>query len=61
MFISTTAVSLPKSDGTVFIENQLLHIPHPAYSPDFALSDFWPSGVSRLDSLAQVLPSPKND
>jgi hypothetical protein len=24
-----------------FIENQLLHVLHPAYSPDLAASDFW--------------------
>jgi hypothetical protein len=39
--ISATAGSLLKSGGTAFIENQLLHIPHPPYSPDFAPSDFW--------------------
>jgi hypothetical protein len=24
-----------------FVENQLLHVPHPTYSPDLAPSDFW--------------------
>jgi hypothetical protein len=38
-----------------FIENQLLHVPHPSYSPDLA-----PSGISKLDSLAEAAPSPKN-
>jgi hypothetical protein len=26
--------------GKVFTANQLLHVPHPLYSPDLALSDF---------------------
>jgi hypothetical protein len=25
-----------------FIENQLLHVVHPSYGPDWASSDFWP-------------------
>jgi hypothetical protein len=33
--------SLLKSDGTVFIENQLLQVPHPPYSPDLTPSYFW--------------------
>jgi hypothetical protein len=32
---------LIKSDGTVFIENQLLHVPQPLYHSDLAPSDFW--------------------
>jgi hypothetical protein len=39
--ISDLARSLLTSDETVFIENQLLHITHSPYSPDFAPSDFW--------------------
>jgi hypothetical protein len=33
--------SLLKSDETVFIKNQLLHVPDPPKSPDLAPSDFW--------------------
>jgi hypothetical protein len=33
--------SLLKSDGTIFIENQLLHVPHLSYNPDLVLSDLW--------------------
>jgi hypothetical protein len=29
---------------TVFDENSLVPVPHPPYSPDLALSDFWSFG-----------------
>jgi hypothetical protein len=33
--------SLLKNYGTIFIENQLLHVPRPPYRLDLAPSDFW--------------------
>jgi hypothetical protein len=44
----------------VFIENQLLHVPHPPYTPDMARRTSGYSRVSRLDSLAKGLLIPRN-
>jgi hypothetical protein len=42
-----------------FIENQLLHVPHPPYSPDLTRRTFGYSGGSTLDSLAEALSDRK--
>jgi histone-lysine N-methyltransferase SETMAR len=34
-------VHFSKAMGQFLIENQLLHVPHPSYSPNLAPSDFW--------------------
>jgi hypothetical protein len=34
-------VHFSKVTEQFFIENQLLHVSHPSYSPDLAPSDFW--------------------
>jgi histone-lysine N-methyltransferase SETMAR len=34
-------VHFPKVAEHFFIENQLPHVPHPPWNPDFAPSDFW--------------------
>jgi hypothetical protein len=51
--------SLLKSDGTVFIENQLLHVPHPSCSPDLAPSDFWLFGRIKTGLTGRSFAEPE--
>jgi hypothetical protein len=42
-----------------FIESQLLHIPHPPYSPDLAPSDFWLFGRTKTGFAGRILAEPE--
>jgi hypothetical protein len=51
--------SLLESDGTVFIQNPLLHVPHPPYSPDLAPSDFWLFGRIKTALAGRTFADPE--
>jgi hypothetical protein len=48
-------VHFSKVTEQFIIENQLLHLPHPPYSPTWPRQTSGDSGVSKLDSLAEEL------
>jgi transposase len=41
------------------IENQLLHVPHPPYSPELALSDFWLFGHIKTGLAGRSFAEPE--
>jgi hypothetical protein len=52
-------VHFPKVPEQFFIENQLLHVPRPSYSPDLALSDFWLFGNIKTGLASRSLAGPE--
>jgi hypothetical protein len=42
-----------------FIENQLLHVPHPTYIPDLAPSDFWLFGCINTGPAGRSFAQPE--
>jgi hypothetical protein len=42
-----------------FVENQIVHIPHPCYSPDLAPSDFWLFGHMKAGLAGQSFAEPE--
>jgi hypothetical protein len=53
-------VHFSKVTEQFLIENQLLHVPHPPYSPHFAPSDFWLFGLIKTGLAREAWPSPIN-
>jgi histone-lysine N-methyltransferase SETMAR len=51
-------VSFSKLTEQFFIENQLLHVPHPPYGPDFAPSEFWLFGRTKTGLAGQGFAEP---
>jgi hypothetical protein len=43
----------------LFVDNQIVHVPHPPYSPDLALSDFWIFGHIETDLVGQSFAEPE--
>jgi hypothetical protein len=48
-----------KSVRKIFVENQIVHILHPSYSPDLAPSDFWLFGHMRAGLAGQLFAEPE--
>jgi hypothetical protein len=42
-----------------FVENQIVHVPHPPYSPDLAPSDFWLFSHMKPDLDGQSFAEPE--
>jgi hypothetical protein len=42
-----------------FVENQIIHVPHPPYSPDLAPSYFWLFGHVKAGLVRQSLAEPE--
>jgi hypothetical protein len=52
-------VHFSKVTEQLFIENQLLHVPHPPYSPDLAPSDFWRFGRIKTGLAGRSFAEPE--
>jgi histone-lysine N-methyltransferase SETMAR len=52
-------IHFSKATEQFLIENQLLHVSHPPYSPDLALSDFWPFGHIKTGLAGRSFAEPK--
>jgi histone-lysine N-methyltransferase SETMAR len=53
-------VHFSKATEQFFIQNHLLHVPHPPYSPDLAPSDFWLFGHLKTSLVSQTFESPED-
>jgi hypothetical protein len=42
-----------------FVEKQIVHVPHPPYSPDLAPSDFWLFGYIKAGLAGQSFTEPE--
>jgi hypothetical protein len=42
-----------------FVENQLLHVPHPPYSPNLAQPDFWLFGTIKTGLAGRGFAEPE--